>query len=130
MELEPPRRRAPAEPFVPMINVVFLLLIFFLMTAQIAPPFPFETTPPMAEAGDEPRVDTILHLSPKGEFGFAESRGEAAIAEASSLADGGKLQLRADAEMAAEDLAKALRRLTEAGIEQVELTTAIRPSTP
>ncbi|MGR3522560.1 MAG: biopolymer transporter ExbD, partial [Paracoccus sp. (in: a-proteobacteria)] len=29
-----------------MINVVFLLLIFFLLTAQIAPAPPFDVTPP------------------------------------------------------------------------------------
>ncbi len=32
-----PRRASGDENIVPMINVVFLLLIFFLMTAQIAP---------------------------------------------------------------------------------------------
>lgn len=46
MDFAPPKRRPRAESIVPMINVVFLLLIFFLMTAQIAPPDPFEVAPP------------------------------------------------------------------------------------
>ncbi|NHX27772.1 biopolymer transporter ExbD, partial [Escherichia coli] len=39
-------RRDRGENIVPMINVVFLLLIFFLMTAQIGPPAPIDVTPP------------------------------------------------------------------------------------
>ena len=53
MQFPDPPRRKPPESIVPMINVVFLLLIFFLMTAQIAPPDPFEINPPdSAQAGD------------------------------------------------------------------------------
>ena len=38
----PDAARAPTrDSTVPMINIVFLLLIFFLITAQIAPPAPF-----------------------------------------------------------------------------------------
>jgi len=40
MEFARPRHRRPLEPIVPMINVVFLLLIFFLMSAQIRTPRP------------------------------------------------------------------------------------------
>ena len=42
----PPRRRS--ENIVPMINVAFLLLIFFLMTAVIAPRDPVEIDLPTA----------------------------------------------------------------------------------
>lgn len=38
MQFDLPQRRSRPESVVPMINIVFLLLIFFLMTAQIAPP--------------------------------------------------------------------------------------------
>ena len=34
MDFAPPRRRRPAEAIVPMINVVFLLLIFFVVTTS------------------------------------------------------------------------------------------------
>ena len=53
MDFAPRRPARPArENIVPMINVVFLLLVFFVMTAQIAPPDPFDIAPP--EAGDAP----------------------------------------------------------------------------
>ncbi|MBL4543543.1 MAG: biopolymer transporter ExbD, partial [Rhodobacteraceae bacterium] len=54
MRLAAPRPTRPREPVVPMINVVFLLLIFFLMAAVIAPPEPFGVTLPRAAADDPP----------------------------------------------------------------------------
>ncbi|MGB1619323.1 MAG: biopolymer transporter ExbD, partial [Flavobacteriales bacterium] len=39
-----------------MTDLVFLLLIFFLMTSRLAPPDPFEVTPPQAETADDGRV--------------------------------------------------------------------------
>ena len=49
MDLGPPPRRATAEPVVAMINVVFLLLCFFMMTATLVRPSPFEVAPPVSE---------------------------------------------------------------------------------
>ena len=40
MQIDMPKRRPRGESIIPMINVVFLLLIFFLLTAQIAPADP------------------------------------------------------------------------------------------
>ena len=123
MTFEEEPRRAPTEPFVPMINVVFLLLIFFLMTAQIAPPPPFETEPPSAAEGAAPNAETVLHVSPDGAFGFAETLGDAAVAEALETANGSVVRLRADGAMEGAALAAALKRLSTAGVEQIELVT-------
>ena len=45
-------RRAPnrSENIIPMINVVFLLLMFFMLSAQVAPPDPFDVEVPVSEA--------------------------------------------------------------------------------
>ena len=50
MNFAPPRnpRMAQDRAIVPMINVVFLLLVFFLMTASLTPPPPREITAPVA----------------------------------------------------------------------------------
>lgn len=127
MTFEEEPRRAPAEPFVPLINVVFLLLIFFLMTAQIAPPAPFETEPPVAAEGAGPSGEVVLHVDPNGVFGFAETLGEDAVAEALAAAGGGPLRLRADAGMEGAMLAAALKRLSAAGVERIELVTTAGP---
>ncbi|MEM8752096.1 MAG: biopolymer transporter ExbD [Pseudomonadota bacterium] len=126
MEFEDAPRRAPSEPFVPMINVVFLLLIFFLMTAEIAPPEPFESEPPVAEAGADPSGFATIHLSPEGAFAFAGAVGSGAVEAARAAAGDGPLMVKADADAPAAVVAAALARLSAAGIAEVELIVAER----
>src|SRR3546814_5580799 len=51
-------RQDGEENIVPLINIVFLLLIFFMLTGNLAPPEPFDIDPPAslseAEAGERP----------------------------------------------------------------------------
>ena len=113
-----PRRRA-SEPVVPMINVVFLLLIFFLMTAQIVPPDPFGITLPEA-TGDTPDEAAPLYISASGETAFADLRGDAAVRAA---AEAGPVSLQVDAALEAVKLARLLRDLKEAGADDVQIVT-------
>lgn len=109
-----------------MINVVFLLLIFFLMTAQITPPPPFETEPPNAASDLAPSGQAVLHISPEGAFGFAEFVGDYALAAAIEAAGDQPLRLKADGGMEGAMFAKALSRLSKAGVAMVELTSTAR----
>lgn len=132
MEFSDPPRRAPAENLLPMINVVFLLLIFFLIAAELAPPTPFAITPPEATATEaEPGRDLVLWLGPEGEMAFGDARGEAALAalaqaRASCVADCDRLTLRADAAVGAEDLAKLMPQLAALGFAQLSLVATGR----
>jgi len=118
----PPRRARP-EGVVPMINVVFLLLIFFLMTAEIAPPPPFDLALPEAGASGAPEADTVLTLT-GGRASFAGAEGAAAWAALEAAAPE-RLVIRADAGMPAAEVAAALGRAASFGIASVEL--AVRP---
>ncbi|WP_201150810.1 ExbD/TolR family protein [Rhodovulum sulfidophilum] len=71
---EDDRQGTRGESIVPMINVVFLLLIFFLMSARLVPPAPFEAEPPRAD-GAEPAAGEMLHLSASGDLAFGAARG-------------------------------------------------------
>ncbi|MFD2740951.1 ExbD/TolR family protein [Sulfitobacter aestuarii] len=134
MNLPPSPRRAPSENMVPMINVVFLLLIFFLMTAQIAPPEPFEISPPEAGEADETDGTLTLHLSADGQVGFRDSQGDAALValasarseacEAGCAQEAPVLLLRADRDVPAAALAELMPRLGAAGFARIELLTA------
>lgn len=126
MELGPPQRRPRGENIVPMINVVFLLLIFFLMTAQIAPPEPFAVDPPEATAEASDGGTLILHLSAEGELGFEDQRAEAAVAAAAdaAVAADAPLFLRADRAAEAVAVARLLGGLAAAGARDVRLITA------
>ncbi|ATX65621.1 ExbD/TolR family protein [Roseinatronobacter bogoriensis] len=116
-----PPRKPIRESVVPMINVVFLLLIFFLMSAQIAPPDPVTITPPMAQHADQPLAagERVAWLDAQGVLYAQGVTG----AEALSLlsADPGPLILRADAAMPAALFARVLQDLGAAGLEDVTL---------
>lgn len=137
MEFRDPPRRAPVENLLPMINVVFLLLIFFLIAAELAPPTPFAITPPETTAAETtateavPGRDLVLWLGPEGEMAFGDARGAAALAalaqaRAACIADCARLTLRADAAVGAEDLAKLMPQLAGLGFAQLSLVASGR----
>ena len=122
--ISPRPRRAAREPVVPMINVVFLLLIFFLMTAQILPPAPFDLTLPNA-SGDEDTGQAALYISAEGEIAFDTARGDAALAQAVAATEDAPLRLHADATLPAATLAQILAQLTALGATRVEIVTEV-----
>lgn len=115
----PPRHTA--ENIVPMINVVFLLLIFFLMSAQIAPPDPIEVTVPDSTADAAPMDPNALYVGADGTLAYSGVTGDAALAALSG--HDGVLSLRADATLPAAKLTALLPRLAAAGVAGVELIT-------
>ena len=124
---------APAEPraeaIVPMINVVFLLLIFFLMTATIAPPDPLDVVPPEAGADPADPTERVLHLGAEGAMAYGADRGEAALAAAiagGAAGQGAGLTIRADGRLEGAVLARLLTRLAAAGVGDVQLVTVAR----
>jgi len=120
-------RRPRSENIVPMINVVFLLLIFFLMTAEIAPRPPFEITPPEAGPGQPAEGEDILYVSQAGRLAYADASGEAVFAMLAARPTGAApLMLRADAGVPAARIAALLPRLAAAGVRTVDLVTVPR----
>ncbi|MCC6303843.1 MAG: biopolymer transporter ExbD [Rhodobacteraceae bacterium] len=117
----PPATRTRDDGIVPMINVVFLLLVFFLMVATLAPPEPFAVAPPAAAgAPNGARAGgATLHVAADGRLAFEGAEGEAALAAAAAAA--GPLELRADRALAAAALARLLARLAGRGREEVRL---------
>ena len=117
----PKRRRG--ENIVPMINVVFLLLIFFLMSAQIAPPDPFDVELPESKNSTDQRAQNTLFVSLDGTVVFEGARDDAAFAKLSAHDASTPLFLKADSELAAPRLATLLSRLAQAGVKDVRLVT-------
>ena len=122
--LPPPRRRAPAGADVPTINVAFLLLIFFLLTARLAAPDALDVTPPEGRAAGTDPAEAVVELDAEGRIAFGALRGAAAVAAAGGAADGAVL-LRADGGAPAGAVAALLPRLRAAGAERVALE--VRP---
>lgn len=119
-----------------MINVVFLLLIFFLMSAQIAPPEPFDVEPPVMDETGSAEGEFRLYLDAEGQLGYLGVIGEAgALAALAAARDSfcaaapcpedapPPLILRADARLDAARLAALMPKLGAAGFRVVQLVT-------
>lgn len=129
-----PQRRARGANILPLINVVFLLLMFIVLAGVIRTPDPFALTPPVAAQGeDAPQPDPLatLYVSGAGELKFADAAGdEAVLAEITRRASAGdlaSLTLRADAATPAARVVKLVEALRSTGIGRVELQAERRP---
>ena len=127
MQFTTPRRRRAPEPIVPMINVVFLLLIFFLMSAQIAPPAPFGLTLPESADGERAAPADTLYMDAGGRLAFNDARGGAVLdALAARAAPDMPLNIRADARLEARVLARLVPQLAVRGVAKVEIVTSAK----
>lgn len=125
MKLAPaPSRPRPREAIVPMINVVFLLLIFFLMTASIGTPPPFDLALPEGAGEAQADAPDTLFVSADGTLAFGVGRGPEALAAIAGIAGSGRsLDIRADRDLPADVLARLLPRLAALGLSDVRLVT-------
>lgn len=138
MDFSAPPRRAAQDSLLPMINVVFLLLVFFLISARMTPPEPFPVTPPEAQAQEEAQGLFTLHIAADGLVGYREALGDAALgalaaaraahcAALDCAAEPPRLMLRADAGLPGQALARMLPRLGALGFDRVDLLAQAAP---
>lgn len=111
----------------PLINIVFLLLIFFMLAGVLAQNPPFRLHPPKtAQTEASSRLDRrVLAVAADGRLAIAgETVQRDALAEA--LADWPEdkaLQIRADGKLKANELTGLFEALRRAGIREVDLLT-------
>ncbi|NDK35604.1 ExbD/TolR family protein [Rhodovulum sulfidophilum] len=126
MHLSMPAPRPARESVVPMINVVFLLLIFFLIGARLAPPDPIEIDPPAAASDRPPEAEAALLVAADGMLAYGDARDEAVYAALAEAPREGPLSVRADRAAEAAVVARVLARLAAEGVAPVELVAAAR----
>jgi biopolymer transport protein ExbD len=134
-------RRNRIEPLLPMIDVVFFLVVFFMIVSRLADPEPFAVARPAASGAAETRGEFGLFLSATGDLGFVGPQGpilgEAALAallraKAASCAAAAcvalppVLLIHADSAAPADRLVQLLPRLTAAGFGEVSLLTVAK----
>ncbi len=117
---------ARSESVVPMINVVFLLLIFFLMSAQIAPPDPFEITPPVSGIENDQRARDTLYLSPEGGLWYEELQDDQVWTALAARTAEEPLRIKADQDIPARVLARILPRLAAVGVSETVLVVGAK----
>lgn len=144
MLMETPSRRPPLEPVLPLINVVFLLLIFFMLAGQLAkrPSVAVETPVSEVANGKEAREKLLLVLKADGQW-FADDQDSpltddtlanlirtlpsVADEKTGAMVKDAEVRLLADASITMASLRQRLELLQAMGVEQVRLVTQADP---
>lgn len=134
MSFGKPRRRPVDEDqrILPLINVVFLLLIFFMVAGQLSKTDPVQIEPPVSDN------DTAAENDPLQVFVTADGRVQlgadpVAVSELASRiralpgdAARGRVHLKADGQADTALVLAALQEIRAAGAETVRLMTSTR----
>ncbi|WP_435106275.1 ExbD/TolR family protein [Arhodomonas sp. AD133] len=124
MQLPSTPERRGGDDLLPLINIIFLLLIFFMLAGTMTSPEAFPVHPPDSRHGKAAENDADLLIGPDGDLAW---RGERVTAETLVTQIGDKppqrIVVRADGEVASARLMPVLKRLRNAGVERVSLIT-------
>lgn len=127
MRLRRPEVRTPPETIVALIDVVFFLLVFFMLIGRMDATAPFQVDPPMAATGaDLPGGGATLSVAQDGALaldGAAVAAGEAVARLVARAAAEPGLRVRLNADRGAElrHLLPLAADLSEAGLRDVVL---------
>lgn len=145
MIMENDSRRPPLEPVLPLINVVFLLLIFFMLAGQLAkrPIVAVDTPVSQVANGKEAREKLLLVLKQDGQWFTEDSdtpltddalaaliNGLPSVANEATgkIVKDAEVRLLADASITMASLRQRLEALQAMGVEQVRLVTQSDPA--
>ncbi|VVT13069.1 biopolymer transporter ExbD [Hoeflea sp. EC-HK425] len=119
--------RAKPEPTIALINIVFLMLIFFIVAAQIAPPLDGEVKLVLTESLDNRRPPDALVVMPDGLMKYRGALVTPAhyvtIKQESAPDDIREIRLVPDRELPAAKLIDIGRELRGLGAEKIMLVT-------
>ncbi len=125
----PRSRRTSEDNVLPLINIVFLLLIFFMIAGALSTRPPFELQPPRAQAAPQTSAPASAgiaiaadgRIAFRGEETALEALAERARAWAEGHDEDRALTLRADGGADSERLLAVMTALREAGIERIRM---------
>ncbi|MDP6517207.1 MAG: biopolymer transporter ExbD [Alphaproteobacteria bacterium] len=129
LEFEARRKRQPGLNLVPLINVVFLLLIFFMLSSTLVTPDEFDVNLPESESGRaQGSVPVVVLIAGDGALAVnnlpVRLGGLAArLRDATDESGVSRVIVKADAAATTASVISVLRRARAAGIEQVALAT-------
>jgi len=129
MRFEPPRPKNDEERILPLINVVFLLLIFFMLAGRLTAGDPFEIAPPRsASEGPARAKEPLVMVGADGRLALDgsvldEATLKAAVAERVSGDVDARVRLKADGRADATQVVAVMELLRQAGVERLRLLT-------
>lgn len=129
MRFARPRPRNDDERILPLINVVFLLLIFFMLAGRFSAADPFQIDPPRsASEGVATERDILVLVGADGRLALdgeiiEEAALGAAVADRLSPDKTMRLWLKADGSAEATRVVEVMELLRAAGAERLRLLT-------
>lgn len=118
------------ERILPLINVVFLLLIFFMIVGSFTEVTPFEVEPPAASTGGAADEEApLLHIGADGQLALGQKTVSLAGLGPRLSADGmapASLRIKADSHAEATRLVAVMEALRQTGVEKIQLLTLER----
>lgn len=121
----PPEQK---ENMLPLINVVFLLLIFFMLLANISTYVPFPVAPPAAERTEDGRPDVMVAVAADGRVALDGSEIETAALDGRlrprlTKAGHPTVWLYADRDADSDRVLDVMEHLRKAGATELRLVT-------
>jgi len=129
MRFAPPRPRNDDERILPLINVVFLLLIFFMLTGTLSAIDPLQVDPPLsASEGTAKTRELVVVMAPDGRLavdGTLIDSGTLPLAIIKRTKDGIApiVWLKADGRTESLDVIGVMNELRDAGVTRLKLLT-------
>lgn len=118
------------ERILPLINIVFLLLIFFMIAGSLQQAEPFAIQPPEADAPAAEERLIVIHLGADGRLAVgSRETGPKTLGAALRAGTGDipeRVQVKADAQVEAAALVALMGTLREAGVQRIHLLTQAR----
>ena len=130
IRLPRPREARQRETTIALINIVFLMLIFFLIAGTVTPPLDREVTLISTVEADAAEPPDALFVTADGTLRArgAETTVERFLTEREAA--GGTVKLAADRDLAAIRLIEVVGELRAAGVETVSVVTERADSQP
>ncbi len=131
MRFEKTRTKTDDERVLPLVNVVFLLLIFVMITGEIISPDPFQTQPPhSAREGWTKTPETTVYVGADfqiaiGDTPVTEDMLHKHLQENENL---GTVRLKADGRVPSSKIVVIMELLASAGVQEVDLVTVSEAS--
>lgn len=131
MKIELPTEESQTElSVVPLVNVVFLLLVYFMLIGQVASPEPLDVRPPESTSGgdDTDQASVRILLTRDGQIAVGRvvvpaSRLTERVAGILAEQPEATFQVKSDARVEAVRMIRLMERLRAAGVERLTLMT-------
>ena len=131
MDITEPQKKREYETVLPLVNIVFLLLIFFMLAGAFTKPDMFNITVPNATVENNVDHDTLIILmNGNGELAIETTRysEEELLALIKREVEKKKetiIQLKADQQLKSQHLINIMERLSNTGLQSIHLLTVI-----